>query len=165
MRLRFRIRSLFFATLVVAIVSFTYVRLERYRYLNSQGRLVLKQARVGDFKSIKDHVNAGGDPNQTDEWGLTVAFYAISFSDRDALDLLIRYGCRLKYGAEGIEDNLQNAISAGDYQVIRMVLESGEWDCLTKLELDPYFKRSMQRNDATVGILTEHFAIKRNQPK
>ncbi len=158
MRFRFRIVSLLILTFIVAILTLTYVSWQRREFFKRQGLIVLKSARNNDFSLIRNHIQFGGNPNQVDEWGLTSAFYAISFSDRDTLRFLIDHGSRLKYNSAGIEDNLQNAISAGDCEIIRLVLATREWDELSFSELEPYFLRAKQRGDSTFSCLQEHFA-------
>jgi hypothetical protein len=144
-------------TLAVAIVVTISSRILQNEYRRELGNVVLKQASNGDFSQVSLYLDSHGDPNQRDLWGVTIAYYAISYSDKLALQTLIDRGSKLRYHSWVCEDNLTNAICKGDHEIISMVLATGEWDDLSKTEIEKYLLRAEQRRDSTDTLLKNYF--------
>jgi len=99
---------------------------------NSAAEILAKAARNGDVKAIEGMLASGVDPDVPDRYGHTPLYYAVSFNQNKAVELLLAHHAdpnpRAKshtFASQVRDTPLQNAAELGNRRVAEMLIEAG----------------------------------------
>jgi len=93
----------------------------------------------GDFRALRDMLDAGADPGSTDTEGVTALMFAASSPDRFKGELLLNRGADPSMRDSMDLDALWYAAFRGNLSLIDLLLEKGVTDDSSYLESSPLF--------------------------
>ncbi len=86
---------------------------------------LMTAAGQGDLETLRELLEAGIDPNATDEGGFAPLHSAARFGHLEPAILLIEHGADLNHQSENGNAPLHWAARAGQYELARFLLEAG----------------------------------------
>jgi ankyrin repeat protein len=88
-------------------------------------RALLKAARYGNIKAVKQHLAAGADVNAKDDGGVTTLQYAASRGHKELAELLIAEGADINAKDEDGHTPLHQAALDGQKEVAELLIAKG----------------------------------------
>lgn len=124
------------------------------------GKTLVDAAKRRDIISVRNYLNAGGDPNISNLLGNNALFFAADRGHEDIVRLLLQRGAKVNVTCMG-STPLHQAIAMKDLIIVKMLVEHGaEVNVLTRDDKKTPLDYAMLVDDPSIALyLKEHGAV------